>query len=102
STAPRHTPTLSLHDALPISITEVVPEPLLPEPVEIIQIAPETTPAAAQEAQLETSPLPPPLEGGGVSEPITYPVGSVIINEFVRSEEHTSELQSLRHLVCRL
>src|SRR5205814_4080135 len=25
-----------------------------------------------------------------------------VLRQFVRSEEHTSELQSLRHLVCRL
>src|SRR5262245_65378962 len=28
--------------------------------------------------------------------------GAVLADESVRSEEHTSELQSLRHLVCRL
>src|SRR5262245_62640522 len=27
---------------------------------------------------------------------------SQLLDEFIRSEEHTSELQSLRHLVCRL
>src|SRR5438045_8004067 len=29
-------------------------------------------------------------------------MGRIVVTEFVRSEEHTSELQSLRHLVCRL
>src|SRR5437899_10040750 len=29
-------------------------------------------------------------------------IGNVILALAVRSEEHTSELQSLRHLVCRL
>src|SRR5258705_9693967 len=29
-------------------------------------------------------------------------VGQFLVFERVRSEEHTSELQSLRHLVCRL
>src|SRR5262245_62802182 len=28
--------------------------------------------------------------------------GLRIVNDYTRSEEHTSELQSLRHLVCRL
>src|SRR5437899_1298626 len=28
--------------------------------------------------------------------------GSSVLKYFLRSEEHTSELQSLRHLVCRL
>src|SRR5262245_23537618 len=30
------------------------------------------------------------------------PIGRTNMTEFARSEEHTSELQSLRHLVCRL
>src|SRR5438045_4799884 len=34
--------------------------------------------------------------------PATRTRGSPIRAETVRSEEHTSELQSLRHLVCRL
>src|SRR5437899_7841132 len=29
-------------------------------------------------------------------------MGADIFESYVRSEEHTSELQSLRHLVCRL
>src|ERR1039458_10632575 len=37
---------------------------------------------------------------GGVAAPLLY-IGANQINA-VRSEEHTSELQSLRHLVCRL
>src|SRR5262245_62783967 len=32
----------------------------------------------------------------------TWAIGSTHCLEKVRSEEHTSELQSLRHLVCRL
>src|SRR5205814_8136962 len=31
---------------------------------------------------------------------VTLPIG--LFTPFIRSEEHTSELQSLRHLVCRL
>src|ERR1035441_1522008 len=34
-----------------------------------------------------------------VAEPLTFPPSSRLVP---RSEEHTSELQSLRHLVCRL
>src|ERR1039458_3110854 len=30
------------------------------------------------------------------------PRGAGEVDDFVRSEEHTSELQALRHLVCRL
>src|SRR5262245_65029550 len=33
---------------------------------------------------------------------IAYLIGSLPFAVIVRSEEHTSELQSLRHLVCRL
>src|SRR2546429_4051539 len=38
------------------------------------------------------------------SDPANYPYGIYTIPEisFVRSEEHTSELQSRLHLVCRL
>src|SRR5258705_5808294 len=69
--------TLSLHDALPISVADLAaielhggfPRAPLPD-------APALALAAAGLAQ----------RGAGES----------------RSEEHTSELQSLRHLVCRL
>src|SRR5262245_66659719 len=33
---------------------------------------------------------------------LAWIVGCVLLTSIVRSEEHTSELQSLRHLVCRL
>src|SRR5437899_4729300 len=56
--------TLSLHDALPISVSWG---------------------------------RPPPLAFGGQLHSSTHPVLA-----HNRSEEHTSELQSLRHLVCRL
>src|ERR1039458_10440759 len=40
---------------------------------------------------------------GEEMEPITYPAQPITTqHEITRSEEHTSELQSLRHLVCRL
>src|SRR5262245_64054750 len=32
----------------------------------------------------------------------SIPGGLLLVNNLSRSEEHTSELQSLRHLVCRL
>src|SRR5437899_12083470 len=57
--------TLSLHDALPISLV-----------------------LAEVEGENEAR----GRGGGGSSRPVQAP----------RSEEHTSELQSLRHLVCRL
>src|SRR5205814_7980731 len=38
----------------------------------------------------------------GLEFPIVTGVSAGAINADTRSEEHTSELQSLRHLVCRL
>src|SRR5438045_7417325 len=45
-----------------------------------------------------------PLAGPGVEEPAAWhrPVEVFLQEHPLRSEEHTSELQSLRHLVCRL
>src|SRR5262245_63458371 len=42
-----------------------------------------------------------PYFGNGDSQPPTSRVAD-LTNPILRSEEHTSELQSLRHLVCRL
>src|SRR5205814_8386755 len=39
------------------------------------------------------------VEGAPGAAGVTCPVGAA---QVTRSEEHTSELQSLRHLVCRL
>src|SRR5262245_63354882 len=47
-------------------------------------------------------------EGGGTRRPLESPIRTAISQNTAsatgsrRSEEHTSELQSLRHLVCRL
>src|SRR5205814_10654839 len=38
----------------------------------------------------------------GAGPPLFVLDGVIISNDAIRSEEHTSELQSLRHLVCRL
>src|SRR5207244_13397605 len=75
-TTPPHTYTLSLHDALPIS--------------------PKITLVKEPEAQLR----------GGLRadhpEIVLEPVGQTQAAAQLRSEEHTSELQSPDHLVCRL
>src|SRR5438045_7533760 len=41
-------------------------------------------------------------EAAGVALTPVGAGGAVVVEVSVRSEEHTSELQSLRHLVCRL
>src|SRR5438045_9401472 len=63
--------TLSLHDALPISLMGEFPK-------------------HARVVYCDPQP-----KGG-------YCVGIQFEGHTIRSEEHTSELQSLRHLVCRL
>src|SRR5437870_8597495 len=73
-TAPTEIYTLSLHDALPICSTREV-------------VAGFVTPARASVELAETEMT--------VSDHRTHA-------QFLRSEEHTSELQSRGHLVCRL
>src|SRR5262249_58339679 len=38
----------------------------------------------------------------GTPRPWDYPTGPAAVDRYPRSEEHTSELQSLTNLVCRL
>src|SRR5205814_10550155 len=73
--------TLSLHDALPISTTVMAPVPLCPSLVAVIVAVPTRSP---------------------LTRPPADTVAAVALLVAHRSEEHTSELQSLRHLVCRL
>src|SRR2546425_12964567 len=71
--------TLSLHDALPISpVVQTLPKLVVEEGVTVLVIG------AMPEEHLRT------------------PVGVVVTSVDERSEEHTSELQSLAYLVCRL
>src|SRR5205814_3193093 len=93
--------TLSLHDALPIFA------PLLPPPLGLIRLDFRSSSMASVSAA---------IAGGPVSGPARMWAASFITVETcfkraislaksaspARSEEHTSELQSLRHLVCRL
>src|SRR5205814_7450458 len=75
--------TLSLHDALPISPASST-----------ARIACSTASAA--------SGSPSPWRNSSAADAIA-PIGFAIpCPAMSRSEEHTSELQSLRHLVCRL
>src|SRR5690349_24221889 len=81
--------TLSLHDALPISAppTSAPPAPAWGEP----------SGAPAWEAPRTEEPAAPPAPSWGApgGAPAAAPAPA-------RSEEHTSELQSRRDLVCRL
>src|SRR5262245_65234752 len=76
---PTHLSSLSLHDALPISCHP---------PIVTAQ-----TPLRSREGYA--------LQARGATGGRTKSGGCVWSNRS-RSEEHTSELQSLRHLVCRL
>src|SRR5262249_60399134 len=89
---------LSLHDALPISsallgVTTVRPAQLL----SVTGSRPAKVTAAGPAV---TSPEPGVVPLGAY---LTAAMGvPVTASESARSEEHTSELQSLTHLVCRL
>src|SRR5205814_8034579 len=97
ATAPTHIATLSLHDALPISMSG-------------------SAIAAAASRRIRRSTRARSGRGGGgglalwsewsglssSAGAVWRASGSLSSNQSSRSEEHTSELQSLRHLVCRL
>src|SRR5205814_6016837 len=82
-TAPTEISTLSLHDALPILLAQALGEANPGDP----------TVSAVQQ---HLAPLLAALPDLGLSPP------DLVSATVFRSEEHTSELQSLRHLVCRL
>src|SRR5437899_5860345 len=75
--APPEIYTLSLHDALPISFNVTSTRGLVP---------------------VRGSPFPTDSGAG----PEGFYDGGKFLYVALRSEEHTSELQSLRHVVCRL
>src|SRR5438552_18509687 len=75
TTPPPMTYPLSLHDALPISAS---------------------SPAATPSPRTPTTPPPPAKPSGTAAAPPSSSTNKG------RSEEHTSELQSPDHLVCRL
>src|SRR5205814_9528582 len=87
--APTELYTLSLHDALPIYRREFAIR-LLCE-VAFFSSCAAPQPQAPNRART--------IHDGGLKPSIANAVIGVGAN---RSEEHTSELQSLRHLVCRL
>src|SRR5205814_3152118 len=89
TSSPTVTHTLSLHDALPIS-RYIAARARLIDPLHSMGRARAGDPAGV-------------AANYGLGEPLELPATShVSIVDAERSEEHTSELQSLRHLVCRL
>src|SRR5205814_10050487 len=97
-TAPTQIYTLSLHDALPISCGRPEErnsqEALRPHPGQSTTSW-DDAPKRGEDRRNWRCLLRVPGQGG------TSP-GAPESAVCVRSEEHTSELQSLRHLVCRL
>src|SRR5439155_9837416 len=89
--APTHTHTLSLHDALPISPVRRRPAALRGPGRDPVDRAERVggVPAGHLEAHAKVD-AQLRVALGGPARPV------------VRSEEHTSELQSRGHLVCRL
>src|SRR5205814_9584971 len=89
---------LSLHDALPIS-NGATRDRRARGWARRCCAPPRPAPPAARAAAADRPPDAPPgaLRSRGASSPIHR---ASAMNG--RSEEHTSELQSLRHLVCRL
>src|SRR2546425_1688622 len=83
--------TLSLHDALPISLHAARPpdRPRLTGP-QLRDALPVRHPVLPHHPGRQGDALPLPTRGGGRPR------------DPERSEEHTSELQSLAYLVCRL
>src|SRR5687768_18546854 len=79
--------TLSLHDALPISGTCASLEPLA--------ASPNGKNAGSASGRV-------PVIFGFCAKRSRFMSSTVISNTSLRSEEHTSELQSRLHLVCRL
>src|SRR5262245_63456450 len=87
SSSQQQEPPLSLHDALPIFAQDQEEGGPGPEPAQLAQRIDRV--------------------GGPAARELHAPHGDVRLageeqGQHLRSEEHTSELQSLRHLVCRL
>src|SRR5947199_45623 len=93
--------TVSLHDALPIWIVQVICQLRHDDAVADVQLRDHR--ARRDEERLGHERLH--QEGdqhGEADEEGDLLIGLAVLIAFLRSEEHTSELQSLRHLVCRL
>src|SRR5205814_8973206 len=98
--APTHTYPLSLHDALPIS--QVAGHPLGPVNPALYRLAGGHARGIVDVTKGNNTVS---FTQGGRRQTVsgfTATRGYDLASWVGRSEEHTSELQSLRHLVCRL
>src|ERR1035441_8969121 len=89
-----------------LKITKQVPQPLVPE----VQ-SPSNLNALAMSKQISDAEVSRLLSSSNVNAPMAKRISDAVVsgvqsssnlNALKKSEEHTSELQSLRHLVCRL
>src|SRR5207244_10906463 len=97
ATPPPHIYTLSLHDALPIS-------PASASSLFAQTPAPVATPPLAPELPRTTTTMLHAMSQAGPVMVVLLALSiiSVMLEYHHRSEEHTSELQSPDHIVCRL
>src|SRR5262249_59639159 len=97
---PPHLYSLSLHDALPIFVVVFTDSGQRVTAVQLLAVQPERQMTATQTGAHFV------LGSVGVSAavPDDHPTGAIlpVWVAVIRSEEHTSELQSLTNLVCRL
>src|SRR5207253_9307108 len=99
--APHTLYTLSLHDALPISITQISLASGVWAPGRSRPFTPSLH--ATSIRFISVVPLLPPRTPTNIRTNCSTPTySSKMPTLFTRSEEHTSELQSRGHLVCRL
>src|SRR5207253_8667501 len=95
--APPGSPPLSLHDALPISAAFAQQRPLVTEDPETIGAGRVLVEAGIDYAHDQHYPV------SGLNGNLwRLPTIGISLGLSSRSEEHTSELQSRGHLVCRL
>src|SRR5262245_63364314 len=91
---PSHITTLSLHDALPISLNS---PGLAQMPASGSAVVPARIASSRRKWVNPCSTIP-----GSAVQSVAIGAAPIASASLHRSEEHTSELQSLRHLVCRL
>src|SRR5205814_8778533 len=92
---------LSLHDALPISLANEITQPFPQVASPLGPLAPLVGKWVGPGMNVIWRPNHTPADQDRFLE-LNLTSDQIEFTEINRSEEHTSELQSLRHLVCRL